>query len=53
LPLANRRLNLLPALARSGLCCSEVDMAQIAHELDAAENALMASGGMDNPEYLQ
>ncbi|KAL4859518.1 putative ataxin-3 [Chlorella vulgaris] len=32
---------------------SEVDMAQIAHELDAAENALMASGGMDNPEYLQ
>lgn len=35
------------------LPCSEVEMAQIAHELDAAEHELMASAGLDNPDFLQ
>jgi len=30
-----------------------VELAQIAAELDEAEHALMASAGMDNPDYLQ
>ncbi|EFN59080.1 hypothetical protein CHLNCDRAFT_13270, partial [Chlorella variabilis] len=32
---------------------SEVEMAAIAQELDAAEHALMASAGVDNPDYLR
>ena len=30
---------------------SEVELAQIAHELDAAEHELMASAGVDSAEY--
>lgn len=32
---------------------SEVEMAAIAAELDAAERALMASGGLESADYLQ
>ena len=32
---------------------SEVELAQIAQELDAAEHALMASGGLESADFLQ
>ncbi len=31
--------------------CSEVELAAIAHELDAAERELMASAGVDSAEF--
>lgn len=43
-----------PSPGPSPLClCSEIELAQIALELDAAERALMASGGVESAEYLQ
>ena len=46
----------LPQPTRCPCFCtprSEVELAQIAQELDAAEHALMASGGLESADFLQ
>ena len=42
-----------PHSLRHRTACSEVELAQIAQELDAAEHALMASGGLESADFLQ